>query len=205
MAPALTGPYNKHSDQNTEYQEMKKALLSLLLALCASAATAGVITFDDLPGDGNQMIAGAYHGLNWGNVGTVSQDLLPGSGYANGTVSPANTAFNWDGGTVTISKATAGTFNFVGAYFTSAWMDQELSFEGLRNGQIVYATDVSTVIDTLTPIWVQLGWSGIDTLVIYNSSGTQWAMDNFTVPEPTSMALFGVALAGLMLISKRTT
>ena len=45
-------------------------------------------------------------------------------------------------------------------------------------------------------------WSGIDTLVIYNSSGTQWAMDDFTVPEPASLGLFGTALAALAMSRK---
>jgi len=44
-------------------------------------------------------------------------------------------------------------------------------------------------LDTTTPRWIQLDWAGIDTLVVYNSSPTAWAMDEFTVPEPGSLAL----------------
>ena len=181
---------------------MKNTILSLLLALASASSFAAVINFDDLPGDETQAIANGYQGMNWDNVGAIRADAYPGSGYDTGAVSLMNTAFNRDGGTVAISKT--GGFHFIGAFFTSAWVDQELSFEGYLNGQLVRATDVSYVIDTLAPQWIQLGWAGIDTLVIYNSSGTQWAMDDFTVPEPASLALFGVALAALTAVRRRS-
>lgn len=183
----------------TETMNMKQALISLLLALCSSLASAGVVGFDDLAGDDSTYIANGYQGFDWGNLGVLDASAWPGSGYANGGVSGPNVAFNHGGATVTISKA--GGFDFLGAFFTSAWYDQELSFEGSRNGQLLFATEASWVIDTLAPQWIALDWRGIDTLTIYNSSGTQWAMDDFTfaeVPEPGTLALFGVAAAGWM-------
>jgi hypothetical protein len=180
-------------------ENMKKTLLAALLGLACASAFAGVIHFDDLAGDETVAIANGYQGLNWDNIATIREDAYPGSGYAAGTVSHTNAAYNMNGATAAIWRV--GAFDFIGAYFTSAWLDQEIAFEGYRAGALLYASDVSTVLDTATPQWVQLGWSGIDTLVIYNSSGTQWAMDdvsvNVDVPEPASLALFGVALAGL--------
>lgn len=188
---------------------MNRTLLALLLALTSFAASAAVIDFDDLAGDETSVVADGYQGFNWLNVGTIGAEAYPGSGFANGMTSYANVAFNQGGATASISRA--GGFDFLGAYFASAWFDQELSFEGSRNGQLLYATDVSYVIDTLAPQWIALDWRGIDTLTIYNSSGTQWAMDDFTVsvaapvdvPEPGTLALFGVASAGWLASRRR--
>lgn len=177
------------------------ALLGLGLAGMSTGASAVTIGFDDLTADETQPIADGYQGLNWSNIATINGAAYPGSGYEAGTVSPANAAYNMDGGTAAIWSATS--FNFLGAYFTSAWFDQELAFDGYLNGALVYTTAVSTVISTTTPQWVSLGWNGIDTLVIYNSSGTQWAMDDVSIPEPASMGLIGASLAGLLIARRR--
>lgn len=183
---------------------LKRMMLSLLLGVCSATSFASVIGFDDLSGDYTEAIANGYQGLNWDNMGSIRDYAFPGSGYEAGTVSPSNSAFNRDGGTAVISKSGAGTFDFYGAFFTSAWLEQELAFEGYLNGQLLYSTEISFVIDTVTPLWVQLGWGGIDTLFIYNSSGTQWAMDNMAVPEPGSLALLGAAAMAMMLARRRT-
>lgn len=188
---------------------MKHSILSFLLAACCASVHADVIGFDDLASSETAVIADGYAGFNWTGVGVIGADAYPDSGFANGVVSAANVAFNHGGGTVTISNATG--FDFIGAFFTSAWYEQELSFEGSRAGQLLFATDVSYGIDTFAPQWIELGWRGIDTLTIYNSSGTQWAMDAFTasapapntVPEPGTLALCGIAAAGWLAARRR--
>jgi len=101
-----------------------------------------------------------------------------------------------------IAKADGNAWEYTGAYFTSAWVEQEISFEGWRNGQLLFASGAYT-LETTAPRWIQLDWAGIDTLVVYNSSPTAWAMDEFTVPEPGSLALMGTSLLGLMAARRR--
>lgn len=175
---------------------MNKYIIALLAAFACSTASAGVINFDDLPGDPTQALDSGYAGFNWTNMGTIRSDAAPGTGFETGVVSPTNAAYNWYGLTATISTADGKAFTFAGADFTSAYVDQEISFEGYRNGELVLGSGAYT-LDTLTPQWIGLNWTGIDTLVIYNSSGTQWVMDDFTVPEPATLGLFGSSLVGL--------
>jgi hypothetical protein len=181
---------------------MKKTIIALLAAAACTLANATVVHFDDLSGDETQPIAAGYAGFDWTNVGTVRVDAYPGSGFEAGTVSPGNVAYNWYGDPATIASSDGRTFAFAGAYFTSAWVDQEISFEGWRNGQQLFASGAYT-LGTTAPTWIQVDWADIDTLVIYNSSPTPWAMDEFTVPEPGSLALVGTSLFGLMAARRR--
>ncbi|MFS2027410.1 PEP-CTERM sorting domain-containing protein [Massilia sp. CT11-137] len=181
---------------------MKKTIIGLLATMACALAHATVIHFDDLPGDESLPIDAGYAGFNWDNMGTIRADAYPGSGFEAGVVSPANVAYNWFGQPATISKADGNAWAFTGAYFTSAWIDQEISFEGWRNGQLLVTSGAFT-LDTTAPRWVELDWAGIDTLVIYNSSPTAWAMDEFTVPEPGSLALMGTSLLALMAGRRR--
>ena len=172
---------------------MKKTIIGLLAALACTMANAAVIHFDDLPGDETLAIDAGYAGFDWDSMGTIRADAYPGSGFEAGAVSLMNTAFNQYGATATIAKADGNAFEYTGAYFTSAWVEQEISFEGWRDGQKRYASDAFT-LDTTAPRWIQLDWAGIDTLVIYNSSGTQWAMDELRI---YNAALSDAEVAGL--------
>jgi len=182
--------------------KMTKAILGLLAAAACLLANAGVIHFDDLPGDETLPIAAGYAGFDWTNLGTVRFDAYPGSGFEAGTVSGDNVAYNWYGAPATVASSDGGAFAFTGAYFTSAWVEQEISFEGWRSGQQLFASGAYT-LETTAPVWIQLDWAGIDTLLIYNSSPTPWAMDEFTVPEPGSLALVGTSVVGLMAARRR--
>lgn len=184
---------------------MKKQLIGLLAivaALASSTAFASVINFDDLPGDGTTPVANGYAGFNWFNFGTISAEAGAGTGFEAGVVSPQNVAFNWYGETATMSSADNDAFKYIGAWFTSAFVDQEISFEGSRNGELLFASGAFT-LDTAAPQWIGLDWSGIDTLTIYNSSGTQWAVDDVSVPEPATLGLFGIVLAGMGATRRR--
>lgn len=162
-------------------------LLPSLLTNCLTSipeARAEVIGFDDIINTINEAaVPDGYHGFNWSSAADVyvlHQDGIPGSGYDSGTISPDYVAYNADAVSPTnIDWAGTGTFNYTGAFWTSAWFDQTLQFYGYNNGDLLYTSSIYN-INTTTPLWIKLDWTTIDQLQIVNNSRSQWAMDNFT-------------------------
>jgi hypothetical protein len=180
----------------------------LLLASSALQATT-VLTFEDLTlANANfiEHVAPGYGGLTWENVGVVDKNYRPDTGYESGAVSGDYTAFNGAGESPTNIDLinSSQTMTFTGAYFSSAWSTQIISFLGYSNGVLVEESG-NYWVTTSGPLWIELNWSSIDSLQIVNS-GSQWVMDDFTysvVPIPAAVWLFGSALAGLGWIRKK--
>jgi hypothetical protein len=189
---------------------MKKLLgficaVTLVLGVVGSAS-ALILDFEDLYTSSFQAIPNGYGGFNWNaatQIGVINADYHPDSGYDYGSVSGDMAAFNYYGDTPSdIDLVGFGTFTFNGAWFTSAWYDQTISFGGYNNGSLLY-TSSNYSINTTDPLWIALDWSGIDRLEI-NSTNYQWVMDNFTynesapVPEPSTILLVGTGLLGII-------
>src|SRR4051812_25545453 len=138
--------------------------LGTAIASYAAPAYATVLTFDDLPGPGSAVPNG-YGGFNWNNQATVGSLNTRGyskNSYSYATVSPVNVIYNWYGSSPVDIKSTNGSaFTYNGAYFTSAWSAQNVSFTGLLNGTVV-DTSGSYAINTTSPLWIELDWSGIN-------------------------------------------
>lgn len=187
------------------------ALLALFFLLAGfGMATAAVLGFEDLPG-GDTPVPNGYGGFNWNastQVGSILGHVV-GYGYAAGTIGDVST-YNWYGDTPTdITLAVPGSFTFYGAQFTSAFYDQDLTFQGLFNGKLLYSS-AAYPISPASPLWIELDWSGINDLRIFNEAagGGQWCMDNFTyddsLPEPSTMLLICAGLAGIGICRMRT-
>lgn len=193
---------------------MKKIIVGLCLSFCACFSSATVINFDELSGDPSESIADGYQGFNWGLIGTINKAEFPGSGFESGVVSGNNAAYNQYGVDASIFLNAEGTFDFIGAYFTAAWIGDyfhEITFEGVLDGTVIYSLDSSIALATDVATWVQLDWTGIDQLNIYsNLAGwDQWVMDDFTVnvhsasvPESSALVLMLLGLVGISLVRR---
>jgi hypothetical protein len=193
---------------------MTKTFLALLLAFWSMAASAQVITFDDLTDYGSgSWISNGYAGLNWDNFGVLNAPAYStNSGYQNGVVSGTNVAFN-SGGNQAITSS-GSTFTFESAYFAAAWNDGlAVLVQGYNGASLI--DSISFLVNTSGPLLQTFNWNGIDKVVFSSSGGTKninfdanyggtmFAMDNMTIspvpePETYAMLLVGLGLIGFM-------
>ena len=192
-------------------------MVALLLALASGVAraTPTVLDFDTLGSD--QPIPSGYGGFDWNNFYTINGSVPNGgkSGYHLGTVSSPNVAYNAYGNPASISWLPSGpitAFNFIGAYFTSAWNDNlQLQVQGFLGGTQEYSNTLT--LSPQSPMFGPFVWTNITELTFNVLSvgnvhwpwgvggGAYFVMDNFTfepytaVPEPISMIFFGTGLA----------
>ena len=190
---------------------MKKLIILIAVLAMVNIASATVLNFDDIAVTENGVsILDGYGGLplSWSHIGAAGPEGLKGGYYPKSAVSGDNFAYNGAGQVGTVS-ALSGTFDFYGAYFTTATKtadtDGDIEVAGYFDGTQVGSTVTIELISLADPVWVDFSLEGIDELVftpLRTGHGAYWAMDDFTaVPEPMTLCILG--LGGLMLRKRK--
>jgi VCBS repeat-containing protein len=143
------------------------------------------LTFDNsLSGEG--PIPDGYGGLDWSNFDYLNSSIDSAvSGYAHGTVTGPDVAYNGYGESASISGM---TFNFIGADLTGAWNNGlTVTVDGYDHNVLV--DEKTVLVNTSTPTWFEFDFDGITDLVFsssggvnagYNGNGTHFALDNLS-------------------------
>jgi hypothetical protein len=188
-------------------------LFFLCLTLASAAHSQSTINFDDISatGWGSQTltaIPNGYSGLNWNNFGVENTTQFPASGFVNGTVSPANIAFNVYGNPASLSSDLP--FIFVSGYFTSgAGVGMSLEISGLNGTRVVF--DEMFTVSLYGPSFLSFPSTPVTEVDFTTTGGTSpgpgyvgggpvMVLDNVTiapVPEPSACLLVGIGLGAL--------
>lgn len=179
--------------------------LAAALLLSAGAAQAAVVNFDgydntiwgdEFPGNGNDHQV--YSGYDFSSSGDHFHfiDMAGFGGPSNGTSSLLeDRAYS-----ITMSKAGGGAFDLL-SLLGYGYSDSGLSI----TGYFVGGGSISTILDITTTAFSSAslaGFSNLSSVVFVGANGDGFGIENVEVadaqvPEPASLGLIGVALAGL--------
>ncbi|MGI0116639.1 PEP-CTERM sorting domain-containing protein [Zooshikella sp. RANM57] len=182
-----------------------KKIAGLTFAICATSAQAGLLSFEDINPGSNLEVINNYGGFSFGGDGLslVFNASQQAKGLKNAAIDGINAVLNFSGQDIIMRWLGNSLINFNGGYWVSDSNDSLISFEGWRDGQQIFASEMFTLSDAQST-HIQLGWADIDQVVIKTHSPTVWGMDalSFTqVPTPATPAL--LMLGGLGLIFNR--
>jgi hypothetical protein len=172
------------------------------VALLSPAASATVLSFDDIGADG--FLPGNYGGLSWvSDAWTVFGDVQAPYAAHSGDY---RVTTQWDGSDTAASINFLTPSFFAGAYF-SGYSEANVSFKLYLQGQLV-ATSAS-LAPSETATFLASGYTGlVDTVVVSSPAHSFFAMDDFTysapVPEPESYAMLLAGLGLLGFATRRT-
>jgi len=165
------------------------------LACLASAASATVLTFDNLPTDG--LVPGHYGGLDW----SASTWFAFGAEQAPFTAHSGDyrATLGWDSSEGGSSIRFNAPASFQGAYF-AGFEGVNVSFKLYLNDQLVGTSTTLQLSGIAT--FLSSGYGGlVDRITVASNDHANFVMDDFTfraaVPEPQSAALI---LAGLAVV-----